>query len=473
MQKQTRKISSIFLFFLLLPLSALFAQSAKVEYNSLAGTKDQLPFWLWANQLGQFDRTSSTIQNLSINAFHQQQIGDSNFSYKAGVDLDLLLADENDIRFTQLFAALSWKFLQLQVGAFPEDEVYAGLSTTNGNLATSRNARPHPRIRAGFNRFVPILDWFSIKGFYEEGLLNDNRYVEDTHLHYGALYLRFGNPETIQITAGIDQMVMWGGTHPEYGELPGWDSYFKYMTASAGGENALIFDQINSMGNSYGVYQVELNKNWEKLHATLYVSHPYEDHSGMEFVNFEDNLIGIHLDFKREQALFENLVLEYFHTKNQSGNFYFEDFNNGHSTNRGNDNYFNHGIYLSGVTFDKMAIGSPLFAPVFVEDGISKGFENNRFSGFHVGADGLFSEVLHWKGLLTYSNNFGLYNGLGGTTYDPSRRQTSVLFNLSWNPKKKKIGISGSLAFDRGSLYDNGNTTTRLGTMFSVFYRLN
>ena len=182
MLKQTSYRSSLFILLWLVSVSSLFAQSVSLESKTLAGTNNQLPFWLWANQLGQFDRNSSTIQNFSLNAFWGQQLEESDISFEAGIDLDLILADENDIRFTQLFGGLSWKFLQMQLGAFPEEEVYAGLSTTNGNLAASRNARPHPRLRIGFNRFVPIItDWFSINGFYEEGLLNDNRYVEDAN----------------------------------------------------------------------------------------------------------------------------------------------------------------------------------------------------------------------------------------------------------------------------------------------------
>ena len=170
MKKQSHRIVALLFLLCIGPLSGLFAQSISLESNTLAGTKGQLPFWLWANQLGQFDKNSSTIQNFSFNAFHKQQIGSSDFSYQVGVDLDLLLADDNDIRFTQLFGSMSWKFLQLQIGAFPEEEAYAGLSTTNGNLAASRNARPHPKIRAGFNQFVPVFtDWFFINGFYDFG----------------------------------------------------------------------------------------------------------------------------------------------------------------------------------------------------------------------------------------------------------------------------------------------------------------
>jgi len=471
MKKHSQKIITLLLLLCLVPLSGLFAQSLYLESNTLAGTKGQLPFWLWANQLGQYDKNSSTIQNFSFNAFHEQQIGDSDFSYQAGLDLDLLLADENDIRFTQLYGGMSWKFLQVQIGAFPEEEVYAGLSTTNGNLAASRNARPHPKIRAGFNRFVPILtDWFSINGFFEEGLLNDDRYVKDIHLHRGALYFRFGQPKSIQVTAGIEHFVMWWGTHPVYGEFPGWDAYFKYLTATAGGANVIIEEQLNAMGNSYGVYQLEFKKTWDKLDATLYFSHPYEDHSGMEFTNYADNLIGIHLDFNKKQSSLKNIVIEYFHTKNQSGAYLIGEAPDENGRGRGIDDYFNHGIYLSGATYNKMAMVSPLFGPVVIADGTSRGFESTRFAGFHLGSDGLFSETLQWKALLTYSNNFGRHDGQGGTTIEPSRKQFSALGQISWHPKTKKFTISTSVAADRGSVYDTGINTTRLGAFVSFKY---
>ncbi|QIA08553.1 capsule assembly Wzi family protein [Draconibacterium halophilum] len=474
MHKQTQKILSILLFLGLCPLSNLFAQSVSLEYNTLAGTKNQLPFWLWANQLGQFEKNSSTIQNLSLNAFHEQRLGESDFNIEAGLDLDLLLADQNDMRFTQLFGSISWKFLQLQIGAFPEKEVHAGLSTTNGNLAASRNARPHPRIRFGFNRFIPVFfDWFSLNGFYEEGLLNDNRYVEDTHLHRKAFYFRFGNPRSIEITGGVEHFIMWGGTHPVYGEFKGWDSYFDYMFGSDGDENTLLENQNNLVGNGYGVYQLQIRKDWNKLHATFYLSHPFEDRSGMELENYADNLLGLHFAFQKEHPFLENLVLEFFNTKNQSGPYHLVVGDDGKGHGRGRDDYYNHGIYFSGVTFHQMSMASPVFATVIVEDGISKGFESTRLSGFHLGFDGSISQTFHWKAKYTYSNNYGQHNGLDGSTYNPSRKQASAMGELSWNPQEKKIEISATIAADHGTLYDNGISTTRLGAMVSFKYHFN
>ena len=115
---------------------------------------------------------------------------------------------------------------------------------------------------------------------------------------------------------------------------------------------------------------------------------------------------------------------------------------------------FNHGIYRSGATYHQVAMSSPLFAPIIIEDGISLGFENNRFSGFHVGAQGSITETFQWKGLFTYSNNFGHHDGLGGSTYEPSQKQVSALWaGFRGQPTSKKLSISAAVANDHGSIY--------------------
>ncbi|MFV0593445.1 MAG: capsule assembly Wzi family protein [Draconibacterium sp.] len=465
-------MNRIFLFVL---ISFIFLQAGgqtlDAKFSSLAGSNDRLPFWLWANQLGRYNPESQTVQNLEFNGAFNRTIGKSGFSFTSGARLNFLLSNNNDIRFTELFGGLSWKSLQLSVGAFTEQEKYEGLSTTNGNLASSRNARPHPKMRAGFKHFVHITSWFSIYGFYEEGILNDNRYVEDTHLHRKALYLRFGKPAAIQVTGGLEHYVMWGGTHPVYGELQGWEAYFDYVLGHSGDENALPTDQANVAGNSYGTYQLEIKKSWNKLEANFYLSHPFDDRSGMEWDNYKDNLYGLYITRKTQKPLIKSFVLEYFYTKNQSGSTHLVQKPDGLLHGRGLDDYFNHGIYRSGVTYRQMAMVSPLFGPVIDSEGESLGFENTRLSGFHVGATGFFSETLRWKGMMTYSNNFGKYKS-GGDSYQPSRKQGMSLLELNWLPKNKAFDFGASVAADHGSLWDQGKSTTRLGAMLVVRWHI-
>lgn len=451
----------------------IIAQSFETSFHSLAGTNSQLPFWLWANQLGRYDRNRSTIQNLEFAAEYNSPIKKTNILFESGACFNFLLAEDNNIYLTELFAGLNWKFLQIKAGAFADKELYNGLSASNGNLAYSRNARPHPRIRMGFNRFVPaISDWLSIYGIYEEGLLNDQRFVDDAHLHHKSFYFRLGNTSSLQFTAGLEHYVMWGGTHPIYGELPAWKDYYKYITGSAGGNNSLPGEQENGLGNTYGTYQVEIKREWKKLQTSLYLSHPYEDRSGLEWINRPDNLYGIFVKFNKEIPLIRAFVLEYYYSKHQSGPYHLEMQPKGTIGGRGRDNYFNHGIYRSGVTYHQTAMVSPIFAPIIIEEGMSNGYENNRISGFHLGSNGYLKSNLQWKKMLTYTRNFGRYKSSGLTTYTPDRKQIASLLQIDWKPSLKPIFIGISFAADYGSLYDNGQATARFGSMLSFKWEI-
>jgi hypothetical protein len=305
----------LLLLFCILTVLLTHAQSLKLTSISLAGSKDKLPMWLWANQLGRYEQTNSYIQNFELEGAYASS-SKSDFQLLGGARLNAFLQDKSAFTLSELYGGLNWKEVQLKVGKFPEPTKYRGLSTSNGNLSYSQNARPHPRIRIGFNDYLQIIPgWLAIYGVYEEGLLNDERYVMDTHLHHKSFYMRLGTPQNIQLSGGLEHYLMWGGTHPEYGALPGWEDYCKYVTGQHGGSNALETEQENALGNSYGSYQIDIQKHWTKLHLSLYISHPYEDRSGIEWENWKDNLIGLFFDFQGEDLLIGSLLLEYTHTK--------------------------------------------------------------------------------------------------------------------------------------------------------------
>lgn len=466
-----RKI--LFLLVILFWAGSGFAQYLEAGFSSLAGTNGQLPTWLWANQLGRYDKNSSSIQNFELAANYNTKPDKSGFSIEGHMLMNVLIADESDIRFTELFGAINWKTIQLKGGAFAEEEIYQGLSSTNGHLAYSRNARPHPRLRLGFNRFVTIVPkWFAIYGFWEEGLLNDQRYVKDTHLHQLAAYFRLGTPAFVQFSGGIDYYVMWWGTHPVYGELPGWENYFDYVFGKPGGANAISTEQENILGNTYGTYQAELKKEWDKFGVTIYLSHPFDDQSGMEWFNWRDNLYGLFIAIHKKQPVLNGVLIEYYYTKHQSGSSFMELQPDGTHSGRGRDNYFNNGIYQSGVTYKQMAMVSPLFAPLKFNEGISMGFENNRITGFHVGANGFINRQLQWKTMLSHTINFGRYRADGLSTYEPARKQLSSLFQVNWQLPKNPVVLGLSFAADHGPLYDEGQTTNRFGAMFSVNWHI-
>lgn len=459
----------VFVFIFLLIQQFSHAQTLEASFTTLAGSKDQLPFWLWAGQLGRYDREDAANQRFGLEGVYVRNFGKSGLGFEAGGSFDAFIYSDNPFRFTELYGKIHWNFLELSAGAFADQEKYMGLSASNGNMASARNARPHPKLRAGFNRFVPLVfPWFSIYGFYEEGLLNDKRYVSDTHLHRKALYVRLGSADNLSFTGGLEHFVMWGGTHPVYGKLPGWESYFSYVFGMAGGNNALQTDQLNVLGNQYGVYQLDIRKKWKDYSLSFYLGHPFEDHSGMELENLPDNLYGLFFENRHENAILQGASLEYYYTQNQSGAFHMALQPDGARKGHGRDNYFNHGVYRSGASYQQTAMVSPFFGPEIRNDSISTGFLSTRFSGVHLGARGDISESFHWKGMISYIKHLGNYTTDGLDSFDPPRKQFSSLVGIEWKEPGSPVSLGGSFAFDSGSVYDAGTQTKRLGISVSI-----
>ena len=81
----------------------------------------------------------------------------------------------------------SW--LLATVGSKKQKEMLDGLSATNQNFLCSGNARPLPGILLEANNPLKISNTFGLDwgiGHYE---LNDNRFVNGTHVHYKRLAL--------------------------------------------------------------------------------------------------------------------------------------------------------------------------------------------------------------------------------------------------------------------------------------------
>ena len=171
-------------FFLLLLLlfttSVSFAQTlvfeASIKSTGLVGTGNNLPFWMTHNQLGKYSTTGNR-QELTegILSGGTKLFGNLNLTY--GADLALLISKEGiDPKIIQAYLGLSGKVIRIQAGAFADDELMGGLSSTNGDLLRSLNFRPYPKVRLSTPGFIPFLfakSWFRFNAEYDEGLLTD------------------------------------------------------------------------------------------------------------------------------------------------------------------------------------------------------------------------------------------------------------------------------------------------------------
>jgi len=377
------------------------------------------------------------ITSLFVGQDHRPEVN-SGFSATWGIDGIAAFGSENFFQLNRAYAGMAYKGWELKAGMFYDAIRFAGLSTTNGNLARSGNARPVPGIRfstLGYKSLPFFEKWFRFKAEYEEGLLNDERDVDGAHLHHKSLYGKFRITETFDFTLGFEHFVMWGGTSPTYGELPGWENYFNYILALPGNSDFPETDQMNISGNQLGTYQIEFEKKFNQFLATVYLSHPWEDNSGLIFRNWPDNLIGLHIQLNREQPVVADVVYEFINTRQQS----IRDGNDMEY-----DSYYTHGVYGSGFTYQQQVMCSPLFFPVMISEGISMGIQSNRYLAHHLGMRGFLNNYLQWRGLLTYVEHKGTY----GQPYQSTQKNVLGMAEINYVNPEFPVELGFSVAGD-------------------------
>lgn len=451
--------SSFFLLLFFLFPKLTFAQNetyVNLGFESLNSTGNDLPFWLTHNQYGKYPLNAQSVQMLAIDGKKQfNKLFHSPLDLEFGADISSTYSDEFNVNFNELYGKFSlwkWKF---EAGLFHEPVYFNGISSTNGNLEQSNNARPFPRIRLSTDEFIPFLfwkNWFSFKAQYDEGILNDVREVTDTHLHHKSLHLKADVFKLFDVSFGLNHYVMWGGNSPVFGELP--NSFKNYITYITGGTGTYEFpetDQLNAAGNQFGSYLLQFNFDINNWAISAYINHPFDDHSGMELYNYEDNLYGVFVDFG-ESKIFEKIIYEYMYTCDQSGDKHII------GVMTGRDNYYNHGYYKTGYTYNGYALCTPLFSPLTTEVG-KQAIENTRVSMHHIGFSGTLSQQLKWNGKMTLTRNWGTFDH----PYDPTKYQFSSLLNVDYSTTKIPFDLSLSIAADYGKLYEN-----RVGAMLKL-----
>jgi hypothetical protein len=434
--------------------------SGQAALQTLVSNSQRQPFYFWANQLGQVSALEQVQLFTHILAKGVYRLRNENQAFCAGLNTNLNQNRRTSVNLPELYGGFQAKYLQLTAGLFSDSVRLAGLSPSNGNFMVTRNASPHPRFRLGTNRFIRFLekDLF-VAALFEEGLLNDNRWVNQAKLHHKNLYLRLGNPGLIEVTGGLDHYIFWGGHIQTEDYTPDLKDYIR--TLFAGSYYAESIDMMNTIGNQLGQYQLMVRKTFPAVTGTFQVSHIFEDPSGVNFMNYPDNMYTLLLTFKHLPRL-KNLLLEYTHTKHQSGPA--RDPETGLHRPSSGDNYFSHSQYRSGFTYQGYFIGTPLFGPLrYTTDGMPYGPANNRFSAIHLGLSGNLSPSVEYKLMATHSQNFGRRSA----EYEPVRNQFFSMASVRYTFRPRpNLFLEGQAAFDRGTLW-TGEYSTNTGLNLS------
>jgi len=449
--------------YLIFGLSSAYAQDENFNYLVTLGSglssETTLPFWLESNRFGSVPNTDYLLLNASIYADLKKENKDFGIAYKLNATGFIgnenattgYVADGNSVLINELYLRLQYKNWAMDFGNIYDEIKWEGLSSANGNIVKSNNARAMPGINIKTLDYIKLpfaKKWLRIQLNFANYWLNDNRVVADAMLHHKSLYFKFITGHKFSIEAGIDHYAQWGGTHPTLGDQPSsFKDFLRVVTGSSGGSNSLETDQLNVLGNQLGSYLLQFNYTGETTDWNFYYSHLFEDGSGMEMQNWMDGLYGLMVDLKKPQATISHLLAEFTYTANMSGE---NPPDVPELPARGWDNYFNNSVYESGWTYFGSTIGSPYFTTVPVdEDGITKGVirGDNRFMAFNIGAKGSFHHI-NYKAMLSHTTYFGWFD----QEYEVKPTQFSGLleFNIpQFHNIPFDISLSGS--FDTGT----------------------
>jgi hypothetical protein len=195
--------------------------------------------------------------------------------------------------------------------------------------------------------------------------------------------------------------------------------------------------------------------------------------------------MGLEWDLGNKEGLVSKVQLEWLESKWQSGRG-FPDATGTVQTvedNMGNefgerDDYYNNYLYRSGWTYNERVMGNPLFLTYqytlnflnpYPDYGVA--IANNRISAVHLALEGKLSNKITYKGLFTYSKNFGTYAGIyegrfnwGGISSNPDfeyvflpvQKQFYSMLELRHENflNNERLSLKTTLAYDNGDFYN-------------------
>ncbi|WP_282018296.1 capsule assembly Wzi family protein [Salegentibacter mishustinae] len=373
--------------------------SGQVNVTGLIYSDEHSPFWLHTNQRGRIDELTNFSGFISTHGLYNLS-ENSNLEFGLGALYQDGYADK--IQLDEAYLSFNNSWLGIVVGRKQREELYRGLSATNQSVLWSLNARPLPGIRFFTKRpiFFKNNRGLGFQASYEEYLMDDERFVENTRLHHKSFHLVYRSSPKFQISAGLRHFVQWGGTHPEFGDLPSdFEAYTRAITGRGAGEDTgdgISEQEINGLGNHLGSYEINIKTILAGYNVELIYNHLFEDGSGSLLRNTPDGRYGIFIEDPAAplNSWFQAVMYEFYYTKNQSKNT---------PTTDGEDNYFNNNLYRSGWTYENRVLGLP-----FITLGPDRfRIANNKILAHHIGLSGMAFNKVPYRFLGSFRKNYG------------------------------------------------------------------
>ncbi|RXG14697.1 capsule assembly protein Wzi [Leeuwenhoekiella polynyae] len=367
-----------------------------VEGKGFAATGSENPFWMYSNQYGRLDAETNVLG--LVQASYAAQFNEQNRLEVGGG----LLANDglyDGVKLDELYATYTWGIVEASAGMKHRKEKLRGISSVGGDIIWSNNARALPGVYIQMLKPLKIFKWFEAKATFGHYFLEEDRYVTNAQVHHKSLELALVFSENDRLSGSMKHYVQFGGTSPVFGKQPSsFSDYIKVFFGSSGGSGAIEGDQINSLGNGLGSYELAYDMTRENYNLRLYHQNLFEDASGIELNNFPDGVWGVYLEPKKVSWL-DAVDLEYVQTVSQSGRPTPGIFG------KEGDKYFFNGVYGTGWRYKDRIIGLPFI--IARAEGV--GNLNDRSYVMHLGATGSFGN-LRYQGKLSYATNLGTYD---------------------------------------------------------------
>ncbi|RXG21090.1 capsule assembly Wzi family protein [Leeuwenhoekiella aequorea] len=445
-------IKKIVIISLLLSSALVDAQDSlvsSIETRGMLSSGDTKPFWFYANQNGRVDSKSNFMTLAAVK--YANSFNESNALEVGG---GLLYNDGlyEDIKIDELYAKYTWKIVEASAGIKHRDEKLKGISSVGGDIIWSNNARALPGLYIEMTEPIKIFKWLQAKGTFGHYYLGDDRVVKNAQVHHKSLELALVFSPGDRLSGSMKHYVQFGGTSPRYGKQP--SSFRNYIDVFFGQgsstNDAFEGDQINSLGNGLGSYELAYDLTRENYYLRLYHQSLFEDTSGIELSNFPDGVWGAYLEPANSKYI-DAIVYEYVQTVSQSGRFML---NGDIGRFSGGDSYFWNGIYNTGWQYENQIIGLPFILP----GEFGRRFKNDRSFVHHLGITGALGEF-KYKAKGTYVKNLGTYN-------DPYPKSEQAVYSFLEIEYPTQYGnFTGLFAIDYSNL-----TKENLGLGLKYYY---
>lgn len=423
-----------------------------LEASVTASDGDFAPMWLTSNRYGLVSPYATSGYQ---RAFLSRSTDiDSCKKWQIGYGLDIVANEHGlaPVMVHQAYGEVKYKLGTLTVGQKEYPMELKNNLLSSGAQTLGINAIPVPQVRLALNDYwlIPLGGrWVGFKGHLSFGRYTDDnwqkdfthkesKHVENQLYHSKAGYLRIHKPSSpLTITLGLEMAAQFGGTSYRlnkdrviegYKNDAGLKSFLNaFLPGFGSDQNEGLYG--NSEGNTLGSWLARIDYNTKVGTFSLYGDKFFEDHSAMfqldydgygtgddwnkkvghKFIMYDFSDIMLGAEWKRHKPwLIDNIVVEYLHTKYQSGPINHDRTPQMSDHIAGLDNFYEHHIY-TGWQHWGMVSGNPFYLNSLYNNDGEYTSHCTRFIAWHAGIGGTLAQNLTYRMLLSWQRGWGTF----------------------------------------------------------------